>query len=103
MMDVDEPGPMVNGTMYREIIESFLYLTISRLGNVFGREICDSFQAYRKESHLKAAKRILRYLKRPRDLVLFYPSGDNFDIIIYTDADYVGYLFDRKSTFGGFL
>ncbi|XP_070032976.1 secreted RxLR effector protein 161-like [Nicotiana tomentosiformis] len=53
-----------------------------------------------KKSHLKAAKRILRYLKGMHDLVLYYPSGDNFDLIGYADADYAGYLVDRKSTSG---
>ncbi|XP_075099444.1 secreted RxLR effector protein 161-like [Nicotiana tabacum] len=52
------------------------------------------------ESHLKAAKRILRYLKGMQDLVLYYPSGDNFDLIGYVDADYARYMVDRKSTSG---
>ncbi|XP_070047502.1 secreted RxLR effector protein 161-like [Nicotiana tomentosiformis] len=56
-----------------------------------------SIQSNPKESHLK---RILRYLKGTQDLVLYYPSGDNFDLIGYADADYVGYLVDRKSTSG---
>ncbi|XP_070012268.1 secreted RxLR effector protein 161-like [Nicotiana sylvestris] len=61
---------------------------------------CARFQSNPKESHLKAAKRILRYLKGTQDLALYYPSGDNFNLIGYTDADYVGYLVDRKSTSG---
>ncbi|XP_070017487.1 uncharacterized mitochondrial protein AtMg00810-like [Nicotiana sylvestris] len=59
-----------------------------------------SVQSNPKESHLKAAKRILRYLKGTQDLVLYYPSRDNFDLIGYVDVDYVGYLVDRKSTSG---
>ncbi|XP_070031643.1 uncharacterized protein [Nicotiana tomentosiformis] len=53
-----------------------------------------------QESHLKTAKRILRYLKGTQDLVLYYPSRDKFDLIGYANADYVGYLVDRKSTSG---
>lgn len=37
--------------------------------------MCAQFQACPKESHLKAAKRILRYLKKIEDLVLFNPEG----------------------------
>jgi len=33
-------------------------------------------------------------------LILFYPSGDSFDLIGYADADYAGFLVDRKSTSG---
>ncbi|XP_070013134.1 secreted RxLR effector protein 161-like [Nicotiana sylvestris] len=62
--------------------------------------LCAGFQSNTKESHLKAAKRILRYLKGMQDLVLYYPSGDNFDLIGYADADYARYMVDRKSTSG---
>lgn len=62
--------------------------------------VCVSgFKIVEKKSHLKAAKRILRYLKEIGDLVLFYTLGDNFDFIRYVDTDYVGYLVDRKSTY----
>ena len=49
---------------------------------------------------MKAAKWILRYLKKTRDLVLFYPVGDTFDLVGFADADFAGYQVDRKSTFG---
>ncbi|XP_059302228.1 secreted RxLR effector protein 161-like [Lycium ferocissimum] len=62
--------------------------------------LCARFQSSPKESYLKAAKRILRYLKGSQDLVLFYPSGDNFDLVGYADVDYAGYLVDKKSTSG---
>uniref|UniRef100_A0A1U7VET6 Uncharacterized protein LOC104212696 n=1 Tax=Nicotiana sylvestris TaxID=4096 RepID=A0A1U7VET6_NICSY len=44
------------------------------------------------ESHLKVAKRILGYLKGMQDLVLYYPSGDNIELVGYANADYVEYL-----------
>ncbi|PHU17861.1 hypothetical protein BC332_13556 [Capsicum chinense] len=91
-MDADEPGPLLNETMYREIIRSLLYLTVSIPNIVFSVGMCASFQAYPKESHFKAAKRILRYFKKIRDLVLFCPFGDNFDLIGYVDTDYERYL-----------
>jgi len=58
------------------------------------------FQANPKESHLKSVKRIFRYLKGTSDLRLWYPKGSNFNLVGYSDADYVGYLVDRKSTTG---
>ncbi|XP_070003844.1 secreted RxLR effector protein 161-like [Nicotiana sylvestris] len=97
---MDETGSPVNQTMYRGIIGSLLYLTISRPDIVFSVGICARFQSNPKESHLKATKRILRYLKVTQDLVLYYPSGDSFYLIGYADADYAGYLVVRKSTSG---
>ncbi|XP_075074657.1 secreted RxLR effector protein 161-like [Nicotiana tabacum] len=95
---MDEPGSSVNQTMYRGIIGSLLYLTASRLDIVFSVGPCARFQSNPNESHLKAAKRILRYLKGTHDLVFYYPSGENFYLVRYADADYVGYLVDRKTT-----
>ncbi|XP_049371660.1 secreted RxLR effector protein 161-like [Solanum verrucosum] len=86
--------------MYIGIIGSLMYLTASRPDIVFNVGMCARFQAAPNESHLKAAKRILRYLKGTKDLVLFYPTGDSFDLIGYVDADYAGFLVDRKSTSG---
>ena len=47
---------------------------------------------------MKVVKRILRYLKKTGDLVLFYPAGDTFDLVGFADADFAGYQVDRKST-----
>nr|XP_016483817.1 PREDICTED: uncharacterized mitochondrial protein AtMg00810-like [Nicotiana tabacum] len=97
-LDFDEPSSFVNQTMYRGIIGSLLYITASRPDIVFSVGLCSRFQSNPKESHLKAAKRILRYLKGTQDLVLYYPSGDNFNLVGYADAYYACYLVDRKST-----
>jgi len=40
----------------------------------------------------------LRYLKRTPDLAPWYPRGCNFDFIGYADANYAGFLVDRKNT-----
>ncbi|XP_069149149.1 secreted RxLR effector protein 161-like [Solanum lycopersicum] len=84
--------------MYRGIIGSLLYLTPSRPDIVYSVGMCARFQACPRDSHLKAAKRILRYLKKTGDLVLFYPAGDTFDLVGFADADFAGYQVDRKST-----
>ncbi|XP_060216584.1 secreted RxLR effector protein 161-like [Lycium barbarum] len=97
---MDEPGSPVNETMYRGIIGSLLNLITSSPDIVFSVGLCARFQSCPKESHLKAAKRILSYLKGTTDLVLFYPLGDNFDLVGYDNVDYAGYLVDRKSTSG---
>ncbi|XP_070023074.1 secreted RxLR effector protein 161-like [Nicotiana sylvestris] len=99
-LDMDEIGSLVNQTMYRGIIGSLLYLTASRPDIVFSVGLCARFQSNPKESHQKASKRILRYLKGTQDLVLYYPSSNSFNLIRYVNADYAGYLVDRKITSG---
>jgi len=62
-LGVDEAGPEVDQTKYRGLIGSLLYLTASRLDIMFLVCLCARFQSCPKESHLKVAKRILKYLK----------------------------------------
>lgn len=85
--------------MYRENNGYLLYLTDNKPYIVFIIGKCAKFWTCQRDSHLMNAKKYFIYLKGIRDLVLFYPSGDNFDLIGYADVDYVGYRVDRKSTF----
>ncbi|GKB85488.1 retrovirus-related pol polyprotein from transposon TNT 1-94 [Tanacetum coccineum] len=50
-----------------------------------------------KTSHLRAVKRIFRYLKGKPKLGLWYPRVSSFDLEAYSDSDYVGANLDRKS------
>ena len=52
--------------------------------------------------HMKAAKRILRYVKGTLNYGLFYSSSKNFNLVGYSDSDWGGDINDRKST-SGFL
>jgi hypothetical protein len=62
--------------------------------------MCAIFQADPKEAHLWAVKRILRYLVYTPKFGLWYPRGSIFDLIGYSDADWVGCKISRKSTSG---
>jgi hypothetical protein len=62
--------------------------------------MCARFQADPKEVHLRAVKRILRYLVYTPKFGLWYPRGSTFDLIGYSDADWVGCKIARKGTSG---
>jgi hypothetical protein len=62
--------------------------------------MCARFQADPKEVHLRVVKRILRYLVHTPKFGLWYPKGSTFDLLGYSDADWVGCKIDRKSTSG---
>jgi hypothetical protein len=68
---------------------------------MFGVCVCTRYRADPKESHDQAVKRIFRYLKGKPNLGLWYPKKGLFNFFLYTDSDYVGSNFDRKSTWGG--
>ena len=73
-LDSDASG-MVDQKVYRSMIGSLLYVTASRPDVIFSVCMCARFQASPRESHLKATKRILRYLKHTQNVGLCYPKG----------------------------
>ncbi|KAK0586597.1 hypothetical protein LWI29_009370 [Acer saccharum] len=100
-LDKDEKGKSVDQSLYRSMIGSLLYLTASRPDICFSVGLCARFQANPKESHLKAVKRIIRYIKGTHSLGLFYSFDTNDILVGYCDADWAGNIDDRKSTSGG--
>ncbi|XP_019189240.1 PREDICTED: uncharacterized protein LOC109183627 [Ipomoea nil] len=99
-MDIDNEGKDVDQKNFRGIIGSLLYLTASRPDISFAVGVCARFQSKPKESHLSTAKTILRYLKGTQSVGLWYPKGNSFDLVGYTDADFAGCRIDRKNTSG---
>jgi hypothetical protein len=90
----------VDQKVYRSIIGSLLCLCVSRPDIMLSVCMCVRFQATPKECHLRAVKRIMRYLVLIPNLGLWYPKGSYFDLIDYSDAGYARCKVDRKSTAG---
>lgn len=88
---------LVNEKEYRSMISKLH----NRLDIAHAVGIVAHFQKSSRESHLVAVKRILRYLKGTVDYVLWYPYNGDFDLKVFTNADWVGNVDDRKSTTGG--
>jgi hypothetical protein len=99
-LDSDTSGNTVDQKMYQSMIGSLLYVTASRPDVMFSICMCARFQASPKESHLKATKRILRYLKHTQNVRLWYPKGAKFELIRYSDSEYAGCKVERRSTSG---
>ena len=82
------------------MIGSLLYLTASRPDILFCVCLCASFQSNPKESHLTAVKRIFRYLIGTENIGLWYPKGQELNVVGYCDANFAGCRVERKSTSG---
>jgi hypothetical protein len=80
------------------MIGSLLYLCASQPDIMLYICMCARFQANCKEVHLRAVKRIMRYLVYSPKFGLWYPKGSTFDLIGYSDADYSGCKIDKKRT-----
>ena len=50
--------------------------------------------------HWKAAKRVMRYLKRTKDFMLTYRRADSLEIFGYSDSDFAGCQDSKRSTSG---
>jgi hypothetical protein len=99
-LDLDTGGKSVDQKVYRSMIGSLLYLCASRPDIMLSVCMCARFQADPKEVHLRAVKRIMKYLVYTPKFGLWYPKGSTFDLIGYSDADWAGCKIDRKSTLG---
>jgi hypothetical protein len=97
---LDTGGTSANQKVHRSMIGFLLYLCASRLDIMHSVCMCARFQDDRKECHVNAVKRILRYLDHTPTFGFWYPKGSNFDLLGYSDADYAGCKVDRMSTLG---
>ena len=73
----------------------------SRLGIAHVVGIVARFSSNPKKTHMTIVKRIFKYLKGIEDFGLWYKQDDDFNLKVYTDADWAGNVDDRKSTSGG--
>jgi len=89
LMDADEARQQVDSTKYRGLTLSLLYLTTSGPNIQFNVCLCSRFQSNPKESHYKAAKRILKYLKGTLNVGLWYPSGSKITLSSFSYSNYV--------------
>jgi hypothetical protein len=96
--DLDLGGTSVDQKVYCFMIGSLLYLCASRPDIMLSVCMCARFQAAPKDCHLRAVKRIMRYLVLIPNLGLWYPKGSHFELLRYSDTDYAGCKVDRKST-----
>ena len=96
-LDLDQGGKDIDQKVYRSMIGSLPYLCASRPDIMLSMCMCARFQANPKECHLMAVKRIFWYLVHTHNLGLWYPKGSTFELLGYSDLDYVGCKVNQKS------
>ncbi|GJW14888.1 retrovirus-related pol polyprotein from transposon TNT 1-94 [Tanacetum coccineum] len=89
-LDEDPLGIPVDQTQFRSMVGSLMYLTASRPDLVFGVCMCAIYQALPTKKHLKALKRVFRYLIGTINWGLWYPKDTAMALMAYADADHAG-------------
>ena len=77
----------VDPTMYRSLIGSLRYLTCTRPDILYGVGLVSRYMESPTSTHMKVAKRILRYVKGTIDYGLLYQGSDNCNLVGYSDSD----------------
>ncbi|GMI99343.1 cysteine-rich RLK (RECEPTOR-like protein kinase) 8 [Hibiscus trionum] len=89
-----------DATIFRQLVGSLFYLTITRPDIAFSVGVISQFMEQPCEGHLIAAKRILRYIKGTLSYGLMYEQAKTFSLSGFVDADWAGDVNDRRSTTG---
>ena len=96
----NEKGEKVDPTFFKSLVGSLHYLTSTRPDILYAVGLVSRYTETPTTTHLKATKRILRYIKGTIDFGLFYSSSKDYNLVGYSDSDWAGDMDERKSTTG---
>lgn len=80
--DMDDPS------QYRRLVGRLLYLTITRPDITFVVHCLSQFMANPKDTHMKAARHLLCYLKQHLGQGVFFSAKSNYRLQAYSDSDW---------------
>jgi hypothetical protein len=92
--------PLCDFTLYRHLVGSLVYLTVTRPDISYAIHQVSQFMAAPRSTHFSAVICILRYLKGTLFHGLYFSSQSPLQLHAYTNADWEGDPTDRHSTIG---
>ena len=92
--------PLSDATLYRNLVGSLIYLTVTRPDISYAVHIVSQFMAAPRSPHYVIVIRILRYLKGIIFDGLHFSSHSSLTLQAYSDANWAGDPTDRRSTTG---
>ncbi len=99
-LSVDERDLVEDTTMYKRIVRSLIYMTITRPDLSYAIGVLSQFMQTPRKSHLDVVKRILKYIKHILKCGIFFETKSQLQVHGYTDADWASNVLDRRSTNG---
>jgi hypothetical protein len=99
---VDTSLELNDATLYRQIIGSLMYMMNTRPDICFVVKTLSEYLVEYRCVQLVSKKHVIIYHKGMLDFGLSYTRDNDFKLIGYTDSNWAGSVFDRKSTLGCF-
>ncbi|XP_071715300.1 secreted RxLR effector protein 161-like [Rutidosis leptorrhynchoides] len=99
-LSAHEGKDLEDTTMYRKLVGSLIYLTLTRPGISFVVGVMSRYMQDPKKHHLEAVRRIMRYVKNTIGYGLMFKAGGDCKLVGYCDVDYAGDYDTRRSTTG---
>ncbi|MCO5578964.1 hypothetical protein L7F22_032815 [Adiantum nelumboides] len=93
---VDDGHYIEDVTMYRKMVGSLIYLTITRPDLSYAVSVVSQFMQKPCKSHLDAVRWIMRYVKSTVNYGMFYEKNAKLYLYGYTDADWAGDFMDKS-------
>ncbi|XP_014515533.1 uncharacterized protein LOC106773347 [Vigna radiata var. radiata] len=90
----------VDEAYFRSLIGCLMYLTSTRPDILFTVSLLSTYMHCASELHLKATKRVVRYIKGTVNYGVKYYKVQNFKLFGFSDNDWASSLDDMKSTSG---
>ena len=85
-----DSSPMVNNTLYRQLIRCFIYHTHTQIDVSYAVSVASRYMDQPHEIHWRAAKMILNFVQGTMTHGIFYKAKFDLDLIGFTDSDWAG-------------
>jgi len=99
----DEGDFLSNPSLYRQLVGSLNYLTITRPDISFVVQQVSQFMQAPTHLHLAVVRCIIRYLHSTSAQGLFFPVDSPIRLVAYSDADWAGCSDTRRSITGWYM
>ncbi|XP_058740894.1 secreted RxLR effector protein 161-like [Vicia villosa] len=96
----EDGGRLVDASMYRSLVGSLFYLTVTRPDLMFAASLLSRFMSKPSHLHLGAVKRVLRYVMGTMEHIIRFEKNFKLEVQGYCDSDWAGSVDDMKSTSG---
>ncbi|CAM8974249.1 unnamed protein product [Rhodiola kirilowii] len=99
-LSLSKADPMSEPMVYGRLIGKLIYLTITRPDLSYAVHVLSQFIQSPTVEHLRAAHRVLRYIKAAPAQGLFFSASSSLTAVAFCDADWGACTITRRSMTG---